>query len=174
MTIEPWDDNDSPLAYLITFRTYGSWLHGDKRFSVDTHENKNIYGLPKREPNPNLEARMKQNFRHPPVVLTEAQIAVVYEAVAEHCRFKGYTLHAVNVLSNHVHAVISADKKPDKLINELKSYSTRALRAARLSFSDEKIWSRGGSTKYLWKERSLAQAIEYVLYGQGNIKIEDD
>ena len=26
-----WDDNEFPLAYLITFRTYGTWLHGDER-----------------------------------------------------------------------------------------------------------------------------------------------
>lgn len=25
-----WDDNTFPLAYLVTFRTYGTWLHGDK------------------------------------------------------------------------------------------------------------------------------------------------
>ena len=28
-----FDDNDFPLAYLITFRCYGTWLHGDKRGS---------------------------------------------------------------------------------------------------------------------------------------------
>ena len=24
-----WDDNEYPLTYLITFRTYGTWLHGE-------------------------------------------------------------------------------------------------------------------------------------------------
>ncbi|HUT29941.1 MAG TPA: hypothetical protein VMX13_09125 [Sedimentisphaerales bacterium] len=31
-----------PLAYLITFSTYGAWLHGDNRGSVD--KNHNSYG----------------------------------------------------------------------------------------------------------------------------------
>jgi hypothetical protein len=30
-----WNDTDIPLAYLITFRCYGTWLHGDKRGSID-------------------------------------------------------------------------------------------------------------------------------------------
>jgi hypothetical protein len=30
-----WNDTDVPLAFLITFRTYGSWLHGDERGSVN-------------------------------------------------------------------------------------------------------------------------------------------
>ena len=34
MNIE-WDDNEFPLAYLLTFRTYGTWHHGDERGSVD-------------------------------------------------------------------------------------------------------------------------------------------
>ena len=32
------------LAYFITFRCYGTWLHGDERGSVDRFHN--IYGMP--------------------------------------------------------------------------------------------------------------------------------
>jgi hypothetical protein len=35
---------DLPLAYFITFRSYGSWLHGDERGSVDRSHNQ--YGSP--------------------------------------------------------------------------------------------------------------------------------
>jgi len=34
-----WNDTDIPLAFLITFRTYGSWLHGDMRGSIDRYNN---------------------------------------------------------------------------------------------------------------------------------------
>src|SRR5438093_13756827 len=30
-----WNDTDLPLGYLITFRCYGTWLHGDERGSID-------------------------------------------------------------------------------------------------------------------------------------------
>ena len=29
------DFKDAPLAYFISFRTFGTWLHGDRRGSVD-------------------------------------------------------------------------------------------------------------------------------------------
>jgi hypothetical protein len=31
-----WNDRDIPLAYLTTFRCYGTWLHGDDRGSVES------------------------------------------------------------------------------------------------------------------------------------------
>ena len=34
-----WNDTDMPLAFLITFRTYGTWLHGDERGSVNRFRN---------------------------------------------------------------------------------------------------------------------------------------
>jgi hypothetical protein len=37
-------DDHIPLAYLITFRSYGTWLHG-KEGSVDRFHN--VYGQPK-------------------------------------------------------------------------------------------------------------------------------
>jgi hypothetical protein len=37
-----------PLAYLITFRSYGTWLHGDPRGSVDRFHN--VYGKPRLPP----------------------------------------------------------------------------------------------------------------------------
>jgi hypothetical protein len=30
-----WNDTDTPLAYFISFRTYGTWLIGDSRGSID-------------------------------------------------------------------------------------------------------------------------------------------
>lgn len=30
-----WNDTDIPLGYLITFRCYGTWLHGDERGATD-------------------------------------------------------------------------------------------------------------------------------------------
>jgi hypothetical protein len=35
-----WNDTDVPLAHLITFRCYGTWLHGDERGSVDRAHNR--------------------------------------------------------------------------------------------------------------------------------------
>ena len=34
-----WNDTDTPLAYFISFRGYGTWLHGDQRGSIDRLHN---------------------------------------------------------------------------------------------------------------------------------------
>jgi len=39
-----WNDTEIPLAVFFTFRTYGTWLHGDERGSID--RNNNLYGVP--------------------------------------------------------------------------------------------------------------------------------
>ena len=45
-----WNNTDIPLAYLITFRSYGTWLHGDERGSVDRFHNQ--YLSPRVAPDP--------------------------------------------------------------------------------------------------------------------------
>jgi hypothetical protein len=47
--VRDFDDNEFPLAYLISFRTYGTWLHGDNRGSTSRKQNK--YGTPRIAPN---------------------------------------------------------------------------------------------------------------------------
>lgn len=54
----------APLAYLITFNTYGSWLHGDRRGSVDRFHNR--YGTPRVAANPLRESYERGLLKHPP------------------------------------------------------------------------------------------------------------
>lgn len=59
-------DEHTPFGYLITFRSYGTWLHG-KQGSVDRFHN--AYGTPKL---PADDARYRYNRRalaQPPVKL---------------------------------------------------------------------------------------------------------
>ncbi|HRH42704.1 MAG TPA: transposase [Pyrinomonadaceae bacterium] len=167
-----WDDNIFPLAYLLTFRTYGTWLHGDKRGLVDTHNRKNVYGAPDISPNKNLENLMQKKMKDQQFLLDEIQRKSVELAIEEFCQHKNFQLHAVNARTNHVHAVISAQTKPELIINFSKSYSTRKLRELKLISNKKTIWSRGGSRRYLWKERHVSLAIEYVLYGQDDVPFE--
>jgi len=62
MTI--WNDRDIPLAYFITFRTYGTWLHGDERGSIDRYHNR--YKGPKVEPNPVLAKQQEAKLKGEP------------------------------------------------------------------------------------------------------------
>ena len=71
-------------------------------------------------------------------------------------------LHAVNVRTNHVHGVVCAECPPERVLTAWKSWSTRRLREAAVMFKKQRVWSRHGSTRYLWTERSLEQACLYV------------
>jgi REP element-mobilizing transposase RayT len=157
---------DFPLAYLITFRCYGTWLHGDARSSVDRRGH-NVYGTPRIAPDIGLEKADRARLKHPAVTLDAAQRAAVEEAVREVCIYRGFDLQAVNVRTNHVHVVVAAGVRPEVVLNALKSYATRRLRELRLLSAMLKPWARHGSTRYLWRSRHVERAIDYVLNGQG-------
>lgn len=168
-----FDSNDFPLAYLITVRTYGTWLHGDERLTVDRH-GLNVYGRRRRAPNPKLENIMRQNMERDPVVLNEKQRDAVRDAIKDVCKHRGYDLRAVNVLTNHFHVVVAAQLRPEPIADAFKSYSTRRLRETGLIGDQVRPWARGKSRRYLWKPKHVLRAIDYVLYGQGDLPDFDD
>jgi REP element-mobilizing transposase RayT len=162
-----WDDNDYPLAYFITFRTHGTWLHGDQRRSVDRH-GRNIYGTERIKLDPVFSVTMDRNMVSEPFILNGNQRAIVERSIRDVCAFRGYGLSAVNVRTNHAHVVVSAAAPPNPIMRALKANATRELRNAKLVEPNQRIWSRGGSTRYLWKPQNIERAINYTLYGQGD------
>jgi len=54
------------------------------------------------------------------------------------------------------------------VLNAFKANATRQLREDGLWLKEFSPWARKGSKKRLWNEQSVARAIEYVLYGQGD------
>jgi REP element-mobilizing transposase RayT len=162
-----WDDAEYPMAYLITFRTYGTWLHGDARRSVDLR-GQNVYGNPFVEPNKQLSDKMAENMKAEPFLLNAVHRKHVDEAIREVCLYKNFALKAINVRTNHAHTVVSAQTKPEPIATAFKAYATRRLRREGLIGSDTKVWSRGESTRYLWKPQFVERAIDYVINGQGN------
>ena len=161
-----WNDTDTPLAYLISFRTYGSWLHGDKRGSIDRQHN--VYGMPYIEPNKDWQRYNKELLKTKPVILTARQRQVVEEAIKETCRIRKWSLLAISVRTNHVHVVVTANKEPEVVLNAFKANGTRRLREERLWPHRFSPWAFKGSKRKLWNEKSVDRAIEYVLFGQGD------
>jgi len=162
-----FQDRTQPLAYLITFRCYGTWLHGEERGSVD-RRHYNRYGAPDMPANKKVLNEEKASLKTSRFVLNREQRSVVTSAIREVCDRRGYSLYAVNARTNHVHSVVSAGPKPEYIMNSFKAYATRKLREANLLSDDVRPWARHGSTPYLWTEEDLERAIEYVLNGQGD------
>jgi REP element-mobilizing transposase RayT len=109
------------------------------------------------------------------MILNTEQRATVEKAVREVCHYRKYTLMALNARTNHVHVVVSVGCKPEPILDAFKAYATRKLRRMELISTSTKPWVRHGSTRYLWKERHVEKAVNYVLYGQGDdpLDLED-
>jgi REP element-mobilizing transposase RayT len=167
-----FQDRTQPQAYLITFRCYGTWLHGEERGSVDRRKY-HVYGTPDMPSNRKLCEDEQTELKRPAIVLNRAQRVVVERAIREVCRHREYFLLAVNARTNHVHSVVTAACKPEHVMNGFKAYATRQLREAGLLDQDIKPWARHGSTPYLWTEEQVRRAIDYVVNGQGDKPFAD-
>jgi REP element-mobilizing transposase RayT len=162
-----WNDTDVPIAYLITFRTYGTWLHGDERGSIDRHHNK--YRGPRVEPNPVLVKQHAVKLKGRPVALDAKQRRLVEVAIREVCNYRCCNLRAVNIRTNHIHIVASiGNSSPERALNDFKSYATRGMRRGGVWLHDYSPWVNKGSTRYIWNERGVAMACDYVVNGQGD------
>ena len=100
------------------------------------------------------------------VVLGSAARACVDTSIRATCANREWQLLALNVRTNHVHLVVSATVAPERVMDALKAWATRRLRAAGLAAADARIWSRHGSTERIWLQRELDAACEYVTNGQ--------
>ena len=155
-----------PIAYLLTFVGYGTWLHGDERTSTDDEHN--IYGTPKAEPNVVRAHKHREDLPGEPVTFDAAMRGAIDEAIREVCTHRGWILHALNVRTNHVHAVVSAPGvAPEKVMSDFKAYATRVLRKRNLVGQEQKVWAYHGSMPRIWKPEGLARAIRYVNEAQG-------
>src|SRR5947208_7148644 len=104
-TVLMWNDTDIPLAYLITFRCYGTWLHGDERGSIDRFHNR--YKSPYIPPNGRWHSYNQRALKSEALILNAAQRRSVTSAIREVCSARRWILHAVNIRTNHVHSVVS-------------------------------------------------------------------
>src|SRR5262247_2784418 len=88
-----------PLAYYLTWTTYGTWLPGDDRGWV-----KRGKGFQFPDPIAKLEAQARMT--EDACRLDPEQRKMVELTIADHCRIRGWELHARNCRSNHVHVVV--------------------------------------------------------------------
>ena len=157
---------DEPIAFLLTWTCYGTWLHGDERGSVDDDHGRR--GQPFAPFNPVRETVRARQLKHDPYHLEAARRGVVHKTILEVCNHRGWTCKTLNVRTNHVHAVISHANKPGKAMSDLKAWCTRRLREAKLLDKTAPAWAEGGSVKWIWTDEQLDRVGAYVRDGQGD------
>lgn len=161
-----WNDTDTPIAYFISFRTYGTWLHGDERGSIDRYNN--LYRAPYIGPNEKWLEYNRDQLKSSPFRLDARARRIVDAAVREVCEYRGCHLYALNVRTNHVHSVVDASGPTSaSLLNSFKAYATRDLRQAECWPYKHSPWADKGSRRRIWNDRGLRSAIDYVVNWAG-------
>ena|SRR5438128_106300 len=171
----------SALAYHIVWTSYGTWLPGDARGWVKWGE----WGI--NPPDPELEQKARRRMAETPVVFSVEQRALIEQTIRDHCRIRGWVLHAARARTNHVHVVVTADRDPDEVRDQFKAWCSRRLSDAALSTqglstqglstqrkqvpvakkAGRRRWfTEGGDKEIINSEEYLANSIKYVLEGQ--------
>lgn len=132
------------VIYLITFAGYGCRLHGDESGSVDREHN--LPGNRLVEADPKRALAERQLMDQPPFCMDRSRRETVLAALQERSSQRGWNLLAAHVRTNHVHIVIEAEARPERVMR----------------------WARHGSTRWLWKPVSVSAAIRYVVDEQGD------
>jgi REP element-mobilizing transposase RayT len=158
---------DRPLAYFITFTTYGTWLHGDARGSVDVRHNE--VGAPWLEPDQTRRAGELCLMAQQAYYLDTPRRAITCDAILEEAQFRDWRLFAAHVRSNHVHLVVRAPTDSETVMKNCKARASRRLNLAEFDGPGRKRWTAHGSTRYLWTIEALVDAIDYVLNRQGDV-----
>jgi REP element-mobilizing transposase RayT len=178
-----------PLAYFLTWNTYGTWLPGDERGWI-------LYGHGWKPPDPVRKLEAQASMTEDACRLDLEQREEVQRQVAETCRIRGWELHAVNCRSNHVHVVVTANRNPKIVRDQLKAWCTQRLKelekkrrqsrpslrfglvsdtelqpmreAIREQSEDirENWWAERGSQRIINDLKGLEAAILYVREGQ--------
>src|SRR5262245_44600580 len=124
------DDNSppraDPLAYFLTWTTYGTWLPGDERGWV---RRPGIF----EQPSTGLARHARQQQAESAIRLNSQQRQIVEDTIAAHCKFRGWKLWIARAMSNHVHVVVTAaGNAPDAVMDQLKAWCTRRLKEAEV------------------------------------------
>ncbi|MDI1241060.1 MAG: hypothetical protein PSX80_03965 [bacterium] len=162
-----WNDRELPLAYFITFRTFGTWLHGDPRGSTSRHRNR--YKSKHLPGTPEWIATNQKRMNREPLILNKLQRDCIEASIKHTCTNRGWELYAANARTNHIHSVANIGvAKPFIALNAFKANATRSLRETGLYRSYETPWADKGSECWLWTRAELDRAVDYVLYSQGD------
>jgi REP element-mobilizing transposase RayT len=155
------------VIYLITFVCYGSHLHGHEAGSVDRGHN--LPGSRLIEGDAKRVSAEWELMNQPSYYMDSIRRDAVLASLLESCSERRWTLLAAHVRTNHIHIVVEADARPERVMNDLKSYASRCLNRMGLDEPSRKRWARHGSTRWLWKQENVSAAIRYVVDDQGDL-----
>lgn len=158
-------------VWFLTWTTYGTWLPGDERgfvspkFDMETTQRRNnLVGSPCDAARPKLERMARANLKGDPIWLTKEHAEIVQAQFEETARYRGWTIVAGAVMSNHVHLLIGTpgDPEPASLMRDLKSYASRALNRSFGMPAGGTWWTEQGSKRKVTDATHFAAVRGYI------------
>jgi Transposase IS200 like len=164
--------------WLLTSTFYGQWLPGEPQGSVanvrerrsgdpDTPARKE-HSLPGQEFDgsmPGLRLASMERLKGPPVTVDLPQAEQLLEQFQETATYRGWTLHAVSIMFNHIHLVVEAGPElaKDDLLRDFKSYGSRRLNRLFGERTSGTWWTASGSCRRI---NRMPEAIFYACHRQ--------
>lgn len=150
-----------PLAYHLTFGTYGTRLHGDARGTVDREHNQ--FGEPFLEPDAERQQESAERRRFPPVYLTHEQCVFIESVIPSICERGKWTYVVAAAAPDHVHVCLVAPDIPGHRIELwLKRWLSEALSARWPLPVGARWWAKGGSVKWIFDDAYFANVKRYI------------
>ena len=156
-----------PLAYHITFGTYGTRLHGDERGTVDRRLNRP--GDPIIGADAQWERMERRALQFPPRLFAHDEMILVESLIPAVCTRGGWRLHACAAGPDHVHNVLTP-LDPTRGDGEairmwLKRWLGQSLAQHLPLRPRETFWAEGGCVRWVWSDDYFKRVVNYV-YGQ--------
>jgi REP element-mobilizing transposase RayT len=157
------------FALLITWTCYGTWLPGDRRGFVSNirrtdgkYEAKhNIPGTPYSASHPATKIRAAELQAYPTMTLDRRTALVAATSLIAACDERQWHMLRAALMWNHVHVVVSncPDNGPAAR-RVLKGVSQNSI--CQSLDASRRIWTAGGSDRYLHGDRAIEAAVHYV------------
>jgi len=149
-----------PLAYHITFGTYGTRLHGSDRPTVDRSQNK--FGEPIIGKDTEWETMERSLLKFPPRILTNEQRIFVESTIPSICIRGGWEHVTTAAAKDHVHNIIRASVEGQDVRKWLKRWISQAMSQQWPLLPDQVWWAECGSVKWIWVDDYYDRAVDYV------------
>ena len=119
------------------------------------------------EASPQRAEAERSSMDQPPFAMGSESRAMVLQALAEVCSHRGWNLLAAHVRTHHVPVIVEAEVRPEKVMNDFKADASRAWNRLEGEKPGRRRWARHGSTRWLWKDPDVGEAIRSVVQEQG-------
>ncbi len=164
------------LGSHLIFTGYAHWLPNDLRGSGSEEIRKasmedlgtilpgRQHPQPPRDDVKTFFKDAKGHLDHASIWFNESHRRILAQSIAETSRLHGYTLWALAICSNHVHAVVRSHRhKSDQIWFHLANAMRSALQNAGAVPMDHPVWSHRAYKVFLRTPGQVRGRIQYVL-----------